>query len=103
MIDAGEIAVSCVSKRPREVLANDPILRLALVKAIEIVGEAARKMSAEGRAELADVPGAAIIGMRHRLVHGYMDIDDDILWRTAAERLPPLLDRLRTVPGLPNP
>jgi uncharacterized protein with HEPN domain len=93
----------CVGKRPREVLANDPILRLALVKAIEIVGEAVSKMSAEGKAELADVPWAAIIGMRHRLVHGYMDIDDDILWRTATERLPPLLDRLRTVPGLPNP
>lgn len=103
MIDAGEIAVSFVRNRPREDLTNDPVLRLGLVKAIEIVGEAASKMSAEGKAELADIPWAAIVGMRHRLVHGYMDIDDDILWRTAAERLPPLLDRLRTVPGLPQP
>jgi uncharacterized protein with HEPN domain len=70
------------------------MLVLSLVKAIEIIGEAAFRISPATRAELQDIPWDAIIGMRHRLVHAYFDINLDILWRTVTDELPALVDVL---------
>ena len=70
------------------------MLVLSLIKAIEIVGEAAYQVSPATRAELQDIPWDAIIGMRHRLVHAYFDINLDILWRTVTDELPDLVDVL---------
>jgi uncharacterized protein with HEPN domain len=60
-------------------LDNDTLLRFALTRAVEIVGEAANQVSEAGRAELADVPWAQIVGMRNRLIHAYFDINRGIL------------------------
>lgn len=67
----------------------------ALVRAVEIVGVAASKVSAAGRAELPNLPWAQASAMRNRLVHAYFDVDRDILWNTATEALPALLADLR--------
>lgn len=99
MIEAGELAVAFVAERSRADLTSDPMLRLALVKAIEILGEAASKVSVAARQDLPAIPWAVIIGMRHHLVHGYMAIDEDILWTTVEERLPELLAQLRGIAG----
>lgn len=66
----------------------------ALVKAIEIVGEAASKVTTRTRQEMPDVPWVEIVTMRHRLTHTYFDIDLDIVWNTATRDLPPLLSLL---------
>jgi uncharacterized protein with HEPN domain len=71
------------------------MLLFALVRAIEIMGEAASKLSPEARAAMPAVPWASVVAMRHRLVHAYFDIDRTILWKTATEELPPLLSVLR--------
>jgi uncharacterized protein with HEPN domain len=60
-------------------LDDDTLLRFALTRAVEIVGEAANQVSEAGRAELADVPWAQIVGMRNRLIHAYFDINRGIL------------------------
>lgn len=65
--------------------------------AIQIIGEAASKISPETRKRHPDVPWSAIIGMRHRLVHAYADIDHDILWTTATESAPDLLAQIRSI------
>ena len=65
------------------------MLLFALVRAIEIVGEAASKVSAPTR-EHVPIPWAAVIGMRNRLAHAYFDIDRDILWATVTQSLPEL-------------
>jgi uncharacterized protein with HEPN domain len=98
MIDAGEDALRFVSGRARADLDRDVMLRFALVHAVQIIGEAASKVSAEGRAELPDVPWPTIIGMRNRLVHAYFDINLDILWSTVQDVVPSLLERLRAIP-----
>jgi uncharacterized protein with HEPN domain len=67
------------------------MLRLALTKLVEIVGEAAKQVTPAGRAELPDVPWSAAARMRDRLVHHYFDIDLDVLWQTVTEDLPALL------------
>jgi uncharacterized protein with HEPN domain len=102
MIDAAEAAIRFVSDRKREDLDSDDMLRLALLQAVQIVGEAASKLSVEARNELGDVPWPRITGMRHRLVHAYMNVDEDILWTTAVDHLPSLVRRLREVPDLPK-
>lgn len=73
---------------------RDEQLQVALVRAIEILGEAASKLSQDFRDEHSEIPWTLIIGMRNRLVHAYFDVDNDILWTTATVSLPELTIKL---------
>jgi len=97
MRDTAREALSFVQNRSRTDL--DHQLVWALVKAIEIIGEAAYQLSAEARAEVPGLPWDKIIGMRHRLAHAYFDINLDILWKTVQEGLPPLVQILSEALG----
>ena len=97
MIDAACQALAFVEGRKREDLESDPMLRLALTRAVEIVGEAATQVSEAGRSEFPGVPWPQIVGMRNRLVHAYFDINQNILWDTVQLALPGLLEQLKTV------
>jgi len=99
MIEAAELALRFVKGRKPEDLLNDDMLRMALLHAVQIVGEAAAKVSDEVKNEAPDIPWSLIVGMRNRLVHGYMEIDDDILWSTVTDRMPALLTSLRAIAG----
>lgn len=92
--DALKSVIRFASGRRREDLDKDEMLAFALVHAIQIVGEAASKISIEAREELPHVPWASVIAMRHRLVHAYFDINHDILWTTATEAAPALLEQI---------
>jgi uncharacterized protein with HEPN domain len=92
MLDAATEAFRFTSGRQREDLEADRQLTWALIKAIEIIGEAAGQLSEETKTELSNIPWRNIIGMRNRLVHAYFDINLDILWKTVIDGLPPLLD-----------
>ncbi len=96
MIEAAEQALAFTRGRQREDLDADAMLRLALTRAMEIVGEAAAQVSDEGRTGLPDIPWPQVIGMRNRLVHAYFDINLNILWDTVHLALPPLLEKLET-------
>ena len=61
-----------------------------MVSRLQIIGEASRHLSQEFRDRHADVPWRLIIGMRHHLVHGYFDIDPDVVWTAITERIPKL-------------
>ncbi len=91
MLDAACEAVSFARGRRRADLDQDRMLVLALVKDIEIIGEAACQVSPATRGQLPHIPWEDIIGMRHRLVHGYFDINLNVLWKTIEEDLPPLI------------
>ena len=97
LADALKSAIRFAQGRQRGDLDTDEMLLFALVRAIEIAGEAASQVTVETRAQLPDLPWASIIGMRNRLVHAYFDIDRDILWTTVAEAAPPLAERLKNV------
>ncbi len=75
-------------------------LFLALVKAVEIVGEAASRVSEATRSRAPDIPWRRIIGMRIHLVHRYHDINLDTLWGVVTMYLTPLMESLRLL--LPN-
>jgi uncharacterized protein with HEPN domain len=95
MLAAAEQALGFCAGRSRGELNADVMLRFALVHAITIVGEAASKVSEQTRHALPDVPWPAIVGMRHRLVHAYFEIDPDVLWQSVNDRLPELIEQLR--------
>jgi uncharacterized protein with HEPN domain len=99
MADAAETIASFVSGRARKDLDSDRMLLFALVRAVEVLGEAAAKVSPETRAEAAGVPWPQIVAMRNRLIHAYFDVNRDMLWKTAIEEIPALLPALRKLIG----
>jgi len=94
MLDAAREAIDFVRGKRREDLNQDRLLVLGLVKALEIIGEAAYQISEETRRRVPEIPWEDIVGMRHRLVHAYFDINLDILWNTVKKDLPPLISAL---------
>ena len=91
ILDAAREAISFTKGKTRSDLNSDRMLVLALVKDIEIIGEAACRIQSSARDELTGVPWDDIIGMRHRLVHAYFDINLNILWQTLQDDLPLLI------------
>ncbi len=95
MLDAGQEALAFAENHERNDLYRDRMLLLALVKCIEIIGEAAGKVSDDVRADAPDIPWPNIVAMRNRLIHGYFDINPDIVWRTVDEEIPRLIVPLK--------
>lgn len=91
MLDATQEAISFAGGRKREDLEGNRMLVLSLVKDIEIIGEAATKVSDDCRSEHPEIPWKNIVTMRNRLIHGYFDINLDIVWKTVTEELPGLM------------
>ncbi len=97
MLDAAQEARSFLSRRTREDLDVNRMLVLAILKDIEILGEAASKVSDRTREKFPDVPWRNIVGMRNRLIHGYFDVSLDIVWATVTKELPELIDELEKI------
>ncbi len=95
MVEACEAAVRFAAGRRRDDLDQDEMLLFAIVRAVEIIGEAASKVTEETRATHGEVPWKAIVGMRNRLVHAYFEIDTSIVWVAVTEEIPALLSQLR--------
>jgi uncharacterized protein with HEPN domain len=95
ILDAAQKAVKLVNNKTFQDLEEDEVLTLALVKLVEIVGEAASRVSKEYQASYPQIPWSAIIATRNRLVHAYFDINSKILWQTVQDDLPVLIDQLK--------
>ena len=102
MLEHAREAVELISSRKRDDLDDDRVLSLALVRLLEIVGEAAGRVSPQAQANRPDIPWSQIVGLRNRLIHGYDSVDMDILWQVLVEDLPELIRVLRSDPSLKN-
>jgi uncharacterized protein with HEPN domain len=91
MVDAIREALSFIEGRTRRELDSNRMLVLALLKELELIGEAASRLSLEYREKNPEVPWALLIATRNRLVHGYFDINLDIVWATVDRDLRELL------------
>jgi len=89
MLDAAREAMEFGSGRTRQDLAMDRMRAFAIVRCIEIIGEAASKIGPEARTAHPEIPWIDIVGMRNRLIHAYFDIDLDVF----ATRLRPICRR----------
>ena len=94
MLEACREVFSFTEGKSRLDLDADRKLVLAVVKCIEIIGEAGNNVSQQGRGDLPGIPWQDVIDMRHRLIHSYYDVNLDIVWSTIQEDLPPLLAEL---------
>jgi uncharacterized protein with HEPN domain len=100
MLDHAVEAVDMARGRSRADLDADRRLNLSLVRLIEIVGEAASRVSSSAQERHPEIPWQDIIGMRNRIVHGYDRVDFDILWDVVELHLPPLIAQLKGILGL---
>lgn len=100
MRDAAIEAIDFAFGRRRDELNTNRMLTLALVKDIEIVGEAASIILAECRARYPQLPWVQIIGMRNRLTHAYFEVNLDIVWQVVTNDLPALFMELEQIISL---
>jgi uncharacterized protein with HEPN domain len=99
MADHAMEAVEMARGRTRGDLDTDRQLNLSLVRLLEVVGEAASRVSEATRESCPGIPWGQIIGLRNRLVHGYDEVDFDILWDIVKYDLPPLINELKQILG----
>ncbi len=102
MLDAAREAVAISGRRGPKSLAKNRVLSLALVRLLEVLGEAAGRVSERTRGEHPEVPWAQIVGLRNRLIHGYDSVDLEVLWRVLKEDLPPLIRALEGATRTPH-
>jgi uncharacterized protein with HEPN domain len=97
MLIAARKAVRPFGATSRRQFRGDEVQQLALVRLIQVIGEAARKVSNERRSELREVPWDKVIGMRHRVVHDYARVDISVAWNVLQDDLPKLIPVLESV------
>ena len=97
MRDAAREALAFAEGKQRTDLDNNRQLALAILKCIEIVGEASAAISIATTSRYPEIPWRQIRGMRNRLVHGYYEIDLDVVWDTVTHNLGPLLRALERI------
>ena len=97
MLDSARQAYAKVEGKSRSEYDQDENLRLALAHLIQTIGEAARRVSPESRQQFSQVPWTEVIGMRHKIVHDYLDVDFDIIWAVVTGDLPQLISQLEGI------
>jgi uncharacterized protein with HEPN domain len=97
MLDAANEALTFIQGKNRADLDIDRMLLLSLIRELEIIGEAASKISAETRSQNTSIPWQDISGMRNRLIHAYFDVDLDTVWSTVSRDLPTLTAELEKI------
>lgn len=97
MLAAAEEGLSFARDVERSRFSQDRVLLLALVKCLEVIGEAAAKISADTRSRLLQLPWRAMVSMRNHLIHVYFDVDEETVWHTVNSDLPALIEMLNAV------
>jgi uncharacterized protein with HEPN domain len=102
MLDTARAIVSKIAGKSRADFDADEDLRLALTHLIQTIGESARRVSPAFQQSHPQVPWKKIVGMRHKVVHDYLQVDFEIVWDVATVKLPPLVRELsKIVPSEP--
>jgi uncharacterized protein with HEPN domain len=97
MLDTANKAIGFVQGLAKEDFDNNELLRLSLTHLLQVIGEAARRVSPEFRTAYPQIDWKAIVGMRSKVVHDYLNVDEDIVWDTVTNELPPLIRELETI------
>lgn len=98
--DAARQLAAYVEGHVRADLGHQPLLRDGIIRQLEIIGEAAGHLSLDFRDRYPEIPWEDVVGMRHRLIHGYFNVNLDIVWETATTDAPQLLSTLS--PSVPR-
>jgi uncharacterized protein with HEPN domain len=102
ILDAAREAVALSKGRSRADLDTDRLLALGVTRLLEIIGEAAKGISPAFREKYPHLRWKEMAGMRDRLIHGYFDVNLDVVWQTVTTNLPPLIAGLERI-EMPRP
>jgi uncharacterized protein with HEPN domain len=103
MLDAAQSVVAFVRGKTLQDYVRDPLLQAAVERKIEILGEAARKVSDEYKELHQEIPWRGIIGQRNVLIHEYNEVDQRAIWELATVDIPKLINLLEPlVPAAPD-
>ncbi len=94
MLDLSRKVAAKMATVRRDDFDDDENLRLALAHLLQTIGEAARRVSRSYQEAHPEIPWSGIVGMRHKVVHDYMDVDEDVVWKTSVEEVPRLVAAL---------
>lgn len=97
MLEMARKAAARTQGLSREVYDRDEDRRLVLLHLVQVIGEAASRVSPQTSAAHPEIPWREIIGMRHKIVHDYMNVDEDVLWQVVTRDLPPLITALEKI------
>ena len=100
ILDAAKLAISYVGEKSTEDFLKDTQCQDAVIRRLEIIGEASRRISEKTQADFPDLPWSEMIGMRNVMIHEYDDVDLRIVWKTVNSNLPKLIESLKAIPGL---
>lgn len=95
ILDASEKIAAFVKGMTQTQFRADDKTQFAVVRGLEIIGEAAKKIPDTARVAYPQVPWREIAGMRDKLVHDYIGVDAQVVWKTATEDVPEIARLLR--------
>ena len=97
MLDNAKEAISLIKGKTRANLKDERMLELSLIRLVEVIGEAAAKINSDDYEKYSNIPWTQVVGMRNRLIHGYDEVDLNILWDTIDIDLPMLVKELKNI------
>ncbi len=97
ILDSVEAILSFAKRKRRASLDRDRLLRSAILRELEIIGEAANKVSEKTKKKFPQLPWKELIGMRNRLIHAYFDVDHEIIWKTIRDYLPSFRQEVKQI------
>jgi uncharacterized protein with HEPN domain len=97
ILEAAKLTIDYIGDKTREEFFGDLQCQDAVIRRLEIIGEAARRISEKTHAAFPDLPWSDMVGMRNIMIHEYDDIDLVIVWETVNNDLPPLIDALEKI------
>lgn len=95
MLDASIEACEFISDVTFEEFRQNKLLVNAVVRSLEILGEAAAQISDEFKRCHPEIEWRVLVGMRNRLIHGYFDVDYRVVWQTVHENLPQFIEKVK--------
>ena len=97
MVSAARRVAELVGRTDVEQFVSDWVIQNGLIRELEIMGEAAGRVSRELAEAHPHVPWREITGIRHKLIHDYFEVDLEVVWRTATENVPAVLADLEVI------
>ncbi|GAB5411222.1 MAG: DUF86 domain-containing protein [Chlamydiales bacterium] len=88
MLDSTDAVLAFSKGKRKESLKKDRLYQSAVLRELEIIGEAAGRISEKTKKKFPQLPSKVLVGMRNRLIHAYFDVDLDIIWTTIREDIP---------------
>lgn len=97
MLEAAHTSLQFIKGKKRKELESDRMLCFAIIRALEIVGEAAAQITKAFQSKHPEIEWRAIVGMRNRLIHVYFNIDYDIVWQAVKHEIPKLAKQIEAI------